>query len=103
MRNRKLQHETENSGHRANAIKQVAAAANVSAATVSRTLRRPDVVARITRERVHEAVQAARIYAKYSGLEPTHCSHRPRCCDGTVICKSLFSDVIRGIEHVACE
>ena len=82
-------------------IREVAAAANTSIATVSRTLRQPDVVAPDTRKRVLEAIERL-------GYTPNAQARFLRTARTNTIVAILpdisnpfFSEVIRGIEHVA--
>jgi LacI family transcriptional regulator, repressor for deo operon, udp, cdd, tsx, nupC, and nupG len=88
--------------HRYN-IKQVALAAKVSVATVSRTLAMPDVVAPDTRRRVHEAIRRL-------GYAPNAQARNLRTARTNVIValvpdisNPFFAEVIRGIEQVALE
>jgi LacI family repressor for deo operon, udp, cdd, tsx, nupC, and nupG len=82
-------------------IREVAAAANTSIATVSRTLQQPDVVAPDTRKRVLEAIERL-------GYTPNAQARFLRTARTNTIVAILpdisnpfFSEVIRGIEHVA--
>jgi LacI family repressor for deo operon, udp, cdd, tsx, nupC, and nupG len=84
-------------------IKQVALAAKVSVATVSRTLAMPDVVAPSTRRRVYEAVERL-------GYAPNAQARNLRTARTNVIValvpdisNPFFSEIIRGIEQVAHE
>jgi len=82
-------------------IKEVAHAANVSVATVSRTLAMPDVVAPETRQRVHEAIRRM-------GYTPNAQARNLRTARTNVIValvpdisNPFFAEIIRGIEQVA--
>ena len=82
-------------------IKEVAVAANVSVATVSRTLAMPDVVAPETRQRVHDAIRRM-------GYKPNAQARNLRTARTHVIValvpdisNPFFAEVIRGIEQVA--
>jgi LacI family transcriptional regulator, repressor for deo operon, udp, cdd, tsx, nupC, and nupG len=84
-------------------IKEVALAARVSVATVSRTLAMPDVVAAETRRRVHDAIRRL-------GYMPNVQARILRTARTNVvvamvpdISNPFFSEVIRGIEQVAHE
>lgn len=86
--------------HRYN-IKEVALAAKVSVATVSRTLALPDVVAPATRRRVHDAIRRM-------GYTPNAQARNLRTARTNVIValvpdisNPFFAEVIRGIEQVA--
>jgi LacI family transcriptional regulator, repressor for deo operon, udp, cdd, tsx, nupC, and nupG len=88
---------------RVNTIKEVAAAANVSVATVSRTLQSPDIVSDRTRRRVHEAI--TRLGYTPNAQARNLRTSRTRLVIAMVpdIANPFFSEVIRGIEHVAHE
>jgi LacI family repressor for deo operon, udp, cdd, tsx, nupC, and nupG len=82
-------------------IKEVALAAKVSVATVSRTLALPDVVADETRRRVHNAIRRL-------GYTPNVQARSLRTARTNVIValvpdisNPFFAEVIRGIEQVA--
>jgi LacI family transcriptional regulator, repressor for deo operon, udp, cdd, tsx, nupC, and nupG len=82
-------------------IKEVAVAANVSVATVSRTLAMPDVVAPDTRRRVHDAIRRM-------GYTPNAQARNLRTARTHVIValvpdisNPFFAEVIRGIGQVA--
>ena len=82
-------------------IKEVAVAAKVSVATVSRTLAMPDVVAPETRQRVHEAIRRM-------GYTPNAQARNLRMARTNVIValvpdisNPFFAEIIRGIEQVA--
>jgi LacI family repressor for deo operon, udp, cdd, tsx, nupC, and nupG len=82
-------------------IQEVALAAKVSVATVSRTLAMPDVVAPETRERVHDAIRRL-------GYTPNVQARSLRTSRTNVIValvpdisNPFFAEVIRGIEQVA--
>lgn len=82
-------------------IRQVAAAAKVSVATVSRALERPDVVAPETLKRVRSVIESLR-YIPNAQAQMLRTSRT-----GSVIAlvpdiaNPFFSEVIRGIERVA--
>ena len=84
-------------------IEDVAVAAKVSVATVSRTMERPELVREETRLRVHEAIKQLRytpnVHAR--GLRTA----RTRLIIALVpdIANPFFSEVIRGIEQAAHE
>ena len=82
-------------------IRQVAAAARVSVATVSRTLERPDVVAPDTLERVRSVIERLR-YTPNAQARMLRTS-RTGLVVALVpdIANPFFSEVIRGIERVA--
>jgi LacI family transcriptional regulator, repressor for deo operon, udp, cdd, tsx, nupC, and nupG len=91
---------SSSSGQQSN-IKEVARAAKVSVATVSRTLAMPDVVAPDTRLRVHDAVRRL-------GYAPNAQARNLRTARTNVIValvpdisNPFFAEVIRGIEQVA--
>jgi LacI family transcriptional regulator, repressor for deo operon, udp, cdd, tsx, nupC, and nupG len=91
---------TASAAHRYN-IKEVAVAAKVSVATVSRTLAMPDVVAPETRRRVHDAIRRM-------GYTPNAQARNLRTARTNVIValvpdisNPFFAEVIRGIEQVA--
>jgi LacI family transcriptional regulator, repressor for deo operon, udp, cdd, tsx, nupC, and nupG len=82
-------------------ITEVAVAAKVSVATVSRTLAMPDVVAPETRQRVHAAIRRM-------GYTPNMQARSLRTARTNMIValvpdisNSFFAEVIRGIEQVA--
>lgn len=88
---------------RVRTIKEIAAIANVSVATVSRALQRPEVVSEATRQRIHEVV-------KRLGYTPNALARNLRTARTRLIVALLpditnpfFSEVIRGIEQVAHE
>ncbi|WP_238481084.1 LacI family DNA-binding transcriptional regulator [Dyella telluris] len=88
---------------RARTVKEIAAAANVSVATVSRALQRPEVVSETTRQHIHEVV-------KRLGYTPNALARNLRTARTRLIVALLpdianpfFSEVIRGIEQVAHE
>ena len=99
-------------GERANAapqparvrtVKEIAAIAKVSVATVSRALQRPELVSEATRQRIHEVV-------KRLGYTPNALARNLRTARTRLIIALLpdianpfFSEVIRGIEQVAHE
>lgn len=84
-------------------VKEIAAAANVSVATVSRALQRPEIVSETTRQRIQEVV-------KRLGYTPNALARNLRTARTRLIVALLpdianpfFSEVIRGIEQVAHE
>jgi LacI family transcriptional regulator, repressor for deo operon, udp, cdd, tsx, nupC, and nupG len=82
-------------------IQEVAKAAGVSVATVSRTLQMPEVVSEGTRQRVHEAISQLG-YTPNAQARILRTS-RTRLVIALVpdIANSFFSEVIRGMEQVA--
>ncbi len=92
-----------NAGERRANIVEVAKAAKVSVATVSRALQMPDVVAAHTRNKVREAVERL-------GYKPNVPARMLRTTRSHVIValvpdisNPFFSEIIRGIEQVAHE
>lgn len=88
---------------RVRTVKEIAAAANVSVATVSRALQRPEVVSEATRLHIQEVV-------KRLGYTPNALARNLRTARTRLIIALLpdianpfFSQVIRGIEQVAHE
>ena len=88
---------------RVRTVKEIAAIANVSVATVSRALQRPELVSEETRLRIHEVV-------KRLGYTPNALARNLRTAKTRLIVALLpdianpfFSEVIRGIEQVAYE
>lgn len=88
---------------RARTVKEIAAAANVSVATVSRALQRPEIVSEATRQHIQEVV-------KRLGYTPNALARNLRTARTRLIVALLpdianpfFSEVIRGIEQVAHE
>ncbi|WP_338039778.1 LacI family DNA-binding transcriptional regulator [Luteibacter yeojuensis] len=88
---------------RVRTVKEIAAIAKVSVATVSRALQRPEIVSEKTRERIHEVV-------KRLGYTPNALARNLRTARTRLIVALLpdianpfFSEVIRGIEQVAYE
>jgi LacI family repressor for deo operon, udp, cdd, tsx, nupC, and nupG len=88
---------------RGRTVKEIAAAANVSVATVSRALQRPEIVSEATRQHIHEVV-------KRLGYTPNALARNLRTARTRLIVALLpdianpfFSEVIRGIEQVAHE
>lgn len=88
---------------RVRTVKEIAAAANVSVATVSRALQRPEIVNETTRQRIQEVV-------KRLGYTPNALARNLRTARTRLIVALLpdianpfFSEVIRGIEQVAHE
>ena len=89
--------------NRGRTVKEIAAAANVSVATVSRALQRPEIVNENTRQRIHDVV-------KRLGYTPNALARNLRTARTRLIVALLpdianpfFSEVIRGIEQVAHE
>jgi LacI family transcriptional regulator, repressor for deo operon, udp, cdd, tsx, nupC, and nupG len=88
---------------RGKTVKEIAAAANVSVATVSRALQRPEIVSEETRQHIQEVV-------KRLGYTPNAMARNLRTARTRLIVALLpdianpfFSEVIRGIEQVAYE
>jgi LacI family transcriptional regulator, repressor for deo operon, udp, cdd, tsx, nupC, and nupG len=88
---------------RGRTVKEIAAAANVSVATVSRALQRPEIVSEATRLHIQEVV-------KRLGYTPNAQARNLRTARTRLIVALLpdianpfFSQVIRGIEQVAHE
>jgi LacI family repressor for deo operon, udp, cdd, tsx, nupC, and nupG len=88
---------------RVRTVKEIAAIAKVSVATVSRALQRPEMVSEETRERIYEVV-------KRLGYTPNALARNLRTARTRLIVALLpdianpfFSEVIRGIEQVAYE
>jgi LacI family repressor for deo operon, udp, cdd, tsx, nupC, and nupG len=88
---------------RVSTVKEIAAIAKVSVATVSRALQRPEIVSEATRLRIHEVV-------KRTGYTPNALARNLRTARTRLIVALLpdianpfFSEVIRGIEQVAHE
>ena len=88
---------------RGKTVKEIAAAANVSVATVSRALQRPEIVSEATRQHIQEVV-------KRLGYTPNALARNLRTARTRLIVALLpdianpfFSEVIRGIEQVAHE
>lgn len=88
---------------RVRTVKEIAAIAKVSVATVSRALQRPEIVSEETRLRIHEVV-------KRLGYTPNALARNLRTARTRLIVALLpdianpfFSEVIRGIEQVAYE
>jgi LacI family transcriptional regulator, repressor for deo operon, udp, cdd, tsx, nupC, and nupG len=88
---------------RVRTVKEIAAIAKVSVATVSRALQRPELVSEETRQRIHEVV-------KRLGYTPNALARNLRTARTRLIIALLpdianpfFSEVIRGIEQVAHE
>jgi LacI family transcriptional regulator len=87
----------------ASTIRDVAKHAGVSTATVSRTLRDPEIVSPLTRERVQRAVQEL-------AFEPSHLgrqlAERRHAANGIVfpdLSGPYFAEVVLGYEEVAAE
>ncbi|MFC4762881.1 LacI family DNA-binding transcriptional regulator [Dyella koreensis] len=88
---------------RVKTVKEIAAIAKVSVATVSRALQRPEIVSEATRLHIHEVV-------KRLGYTPNALARNLRTARTRLIVALLpdianpfFSEVIRGIEQVAHE
>jgi LacI family repressor for deo operon, udp, cdd, tsx, nupC, and nupG len=88
---------------RVRTVKEIAAIAKVSVATVSRALQRPELVSEATRQRIQEVV-------KRLGYTPNALARNLRTARTRLIVALLpdianpfFSEVIRGIEQVAHE
>ena len=88
---------------RVSTVKEIAAIAKVSVATVSRALQRPEIVSETTRQRIHDVV-------KRLGYTPNALARNLRTARTRLIVALLpdianpfFSEVIRGIEQVAHE
>jgi len=88
---------------RVRTVKEIAAIAKVSVATVSRALQRPEIVSEETRLRIHEVV-------KRLGYTPNALARNLRTARTRLVVALLpdianpfFSEVIRGIEQVAYE
>jgi transcriptional regulator, LacI family len=88
---------------RVRTVKEIAAAANVSVATVSRALQRPELVSEKTRLRINEVVK--RLGYTPNALARNLRTARTRLIVALVpdISNPFFSEVIRGIEQVAYE
>jgi LacI family repressor for deo operon, udp, cdd, tsx, nupC, and nupG len=84
-------------------VKEIAAAAKVSVATVSRALQRPELVSEKTRERINEVVK--RLGYTPNALARNLRTSRTRLIVALLpdIANPFFSEVIRGIEQVAYE
>jgi LacI family transcriptional regulator, repressor for deo operon, udp, cdd, tsx, nupC, and nupG len=82
---------------------EVAAAAGVSVATVSRALQRPELVTEKTRRRVHEAIR--RLDYTPNAQARTLRTAQTKLIIAMVadIANPFFSEIIRGIEQVAYE
>jgi len=82
-------------------IREVAAHAGVSVGTVSNVLNRPDIVARPTRERVHEAIKALGFVRNESARQLR--AGRSRTIGLVVldVANPFFTDVARGVEDEA--
>lgn len=98
---RKGKRATQERPRRLQTIREVAKAANVSVATVSRTLQMPQVVAETTRQRVYDTV--ARLGYTPNAQARTLRTARTRLVIALVpdIANPFFSEVIRGMEQVA--
>jgi LacI family repressor for deo operon, udp, cdd, tsx, nupC, and nupG len=88
---------------RVRTVKEIAAAAKVSVATVSRALQRPELVSEKTRERINEVVK--RLGYTPNALARNLRTSRTRLIVALLpdIANPFFSEVIRGIEQVAYE
>jgi LacI family transcriptional regulator, repressor for deo operon, udp, cdd, tsx, nupC, and nupG len=98
---KKSKRVVKSAAHRSYNIREVAQAAKVSVATVSRTLQMPDLVAPQTRSRVREAIERL-------GYTPNAQARMLRTARTHVIValvpditNPFFAEVIRGIEQVA--
>jgi LacI family transcriptional regulator len=82
-------------------IREVAAHAGVSVATVSNVLNRPDIVAQATRERVHAAIEALGFVRNESARQLR--AGRSRMIGLVVldVANPFFTDVARGVEDEA--
>ena len=82
-------------------IREVAAHAGVSVGTVSNVLNRPDIVARPTRDRVHEAIKALGFVRNESARQLR--AGRSRIIGLVVldVANPFFTDVARGVEDEA--
>jgi len=88
---------------RVRTVKEIAAIAEVSVATVSRALQRPELVSEETRLRIHEVVR--RLGYTPNALARNLRTARTRLIIALLpdIANPFFSEVIRGIEQVAYE
>ncbi|WP_338031002.1 LacI family DNA-binding transcriptional regulator [Dyella kyungheensis] len=88
---------------RVRTVKEIAAAANVSVATVSRALQRPEIVSEKTRKHIHDVVR--RLGYTPNALARNLRTARTRLIIALLpdIANPFFSEVIRGIEQVAHE
>jgi LacI family transcriptional regulator, repressor for deo operon, udp, cdd, tsx, nupC, and nupG len=86
--------------HRNN-IRQVALAAKVSIATVSRTLAMPDLVSPDTRQRVHDAIERLRYTPNVQARSLRTARTNVIVALVPDISNPFFAEVIRGIEQVA--
>lgn len=88
---------------RVRTVKEIAAAANVSVATVSRALQRPEIVSETTRLHIQEVVK--RLGYTPNALARNLRTSRTRLIVALLpdIANPFFSEVIRGIEQVAHE
>ncbi|KAF1007257.1 MAG: HTH-type transcriptional repressor CytR [Luteibacter sp.] len=88
---------------RVRTVKEIAAAAEVSVATVSRALQRPELVSEGTRQRIQEVVK--RLGYTPNALARNLRTSRTRLIVALLpdIANPFFSEVIRGIEQVAHE
>jgi LacI family transcriptional regulator, repressor for deo operon, udp, cdd, tsx, nupC, and nupG len=88
---------------RVHTVKEIAAIAKVSVATVSRALQRPEIVSEKTRLRIHEVVN--RLGYTPNALARNLRTARTRLIVALLpdIANPFFSEVIRGIEQVAYE
>jgi LacI family transcriptional regulator len=82
-------------------IREVAASAGVSVATVSNVLNRPDIVAQATRDRVHAAIKALGFVRNESARQLR--AGRSRTIGLVVldVANPFFTDVARGVEDEA--
>lgn len=87
----------------ASTIRDVARHAGVSTATVSRTLRAPEIVSPATRERVHRAVDALAFEPSQLGRQ---LAERRHAANGIVfpdLSGPYYAEVVLGYEEVAAE
>lgn len=82
-------------------MKDVAAKANVSTATVSRALMNPEKVSQFTRHRVEQAAIEVGYFLHAPGRNSKRNESRTILVLVPDICDSFFSDIIRGVEEVA--
>ncbi|HEX8725295.1 MAG TPA: LacI family DNA-binding transcriptional regulator, partial [Gemmatimonadaceae bacterium] len=96
-------HVASNSETHTPTVREIAAAAGVSVATVSRTLQRPEMVSEQTRARIHEV--SRRLGYTPNALARNLRTARTQLVIALVpdISNPFFSEVIRGIEQVAHE
>lgn len=95
------QRKSKRVGARRSNILEVASAAGVSVATVSRTLQMPDVVAARTRARVREAVERLGYVPNIQGRMLRTARSQLIVALVPDIANPFFAEIIRGIEQVA--